>query len=209
MKFDLKMFRCRSFDLKRYSFMAEDIDYLEKMSFELYKFEHDRKEKLYSSAAIPLASIPLVLGGFGFSISRMPSACLFGECGSISLFLSAAYGSFLVAFVCALLALWNALGLLVLNQYKYLPSVQQLLTFRSELEAYYSSLLGDHSSEIADDIKHHMIHECGVATDFNIKTNDSRIQHRTKFVWWLVSASIFLVLHVIIVELSLSIFGNS
>lgn len=193
--------------------MHDHLEYLAELCWDLYKFEHDRKDKIYTTAAMLLSALTVVLGGMAYLLPRLPGAGAAVQLDlrtvlSVTSWLSAAAGfGFLVW--CFVLAF----KIVALNAYTYVPEPKEIAAYAKALAQFHRGN-SEGSAEVRTQkvvraLKIFIVNEAGRATRESAKTNDQRIMWRNELWILLAITGILVVMGIVAAEVVSRNFGGN
>lgn len=151
------------------------LDYLENHLSEAYYYQHDRKERIFSSLSLPASVIIVVIGGVFYYVD-----ILLPVKGLLDL-QTGALAALTVSFISIVFASYNVLKAAHNNTYEYIASPIDLKDHAKELEAYYTQIGDANAADAAKaDLQEALVAQYAQSASRNAGVNEERLYYRNR-----------------------------
>lgn len=148
-------------------------DFLENHFSQAYYYQHERKEKIYSSITLPTGVIIVLIGGIFYYLGILSPIEVAWNLRTSALFL------LMLSFFSVVFSAYYILRTAHNHTYEQIASPLELLSYSRELEDYYTQI--GHSSardEAKVDLQETLVSQYAKSASWNAEVNERRLYYR-------------------------------
>ena len=151
------------------------LDYLENHFSQAYYYQHERKEKIFSSITLPTSVIIVVIGGIIYYVNILFPV---GEAWGLRTW---ALFVLMLSSVSVVFAAYNVLRATHNHTYEYIASPTDLQSYAQELENYYTQAGHASARDAAKaDLQETLVSQYAQSASRNAEVNERRLYYRDR-----------------------------
>lgn len=151
------------------------LDYLENLFSQEYYYQHERKEKIFSSITLPTSVIVVLIGGILYYVNILLPV---GEAWGLQTW---ALIMLTLSFVSVVFAAYNVLRVAHNHIYEYIASPTDLQSHAQELENYYTQAGHASARDAAKaDLQETLVSQYAQSASRNAEVNERRLYYRNR-----------------------------